>query len=148
MKIEGQYILPGPPEAVWERLNDPAILVKSLPGVETLEPDGPDRYRAKIQYKMGAVSGTFAGEVELSDKNPPHAMKLKTSARGGPGFVTAVGQLDLVAKGKETEVHYSGDLQLGGLLAAVGSRMMEGAAKKSIDEFFQAIATSLGNSSQ
>ncbi|HVB33037.1 MAG TPA: carbon monoxide dehydrogenase subunit G [Patescibacteria group bacterium] len=145
MKIEGQYTLPGPPAAVWERLNDPAILAKSLPGVEKLEADGPDRYRAKIQYKMGSVSGSFTGAVELSEKNPPHSMRLKTSARGGPGFVTANGQLELVAKGEETEVRYSGDLQLGGLLAAVGSRMMEGAAKKSIDEFFQAIAASLGN---
>jgi carbon monoxide dehydrogenase subunit G len=145
MKIEGKYTLPGSPDAVWERLNDPSILVKSLPGVETLESDGPDRYRAKIQYKMGSVSGVFAGAVELLDKKPPHSMRLKTSARGGPGFVTADGRLELAGKGQETEVQYSGDLQLGGLLAAVGSRMMEGAAKKSIDEFFQAIAASLSN---
>jgi uncharacterized protein len=144
VKIEGQYILPGAPEAVWERLNDPVILAKSLPGVENLEADGSDRYKAKIQYKMGAVSGTFTGAVELSEKNPPHSMHLKTSARGGPGFVTADGRIELIAKDQDTEVHYSGDLQLGGLLAAVGSRMMEGAAKKSIDEFFQAIAASLG----
>lgn len=147
MKIEGQYTLPASPALVWERLNDPAILAKSLPGVEKLEPDGPDRYRAKIQYKMGPVSGSFAGTVELSDKKPPHSMKLKTSARGGPGFINASGQIELVASGKETEVRYSGDLQLGGLLAAVGSRMVDGAAKKSIDEFFGEVATSLRGSS-
>lgn len=145
MKIEGKYRLPGSPEAVWQRLNDPSILVKSLPGVEKLEADGPDRYSAKIQYKMGAVSGVFAGAVELLDKNPPHSMRLKTSARGGPGFITADGRLDLVAKDQETEVQYAGDLQLGGLIASIGSRMMEGAAKKSIDEFFQAIAASLNH---
>lgn len=147
MKIEGQYTLPGSPSAVWERLNDPSILVKSLPGVEKLESEGPDRYRAKIQYKMGAISGSFAGTVELSEKDPPHSMRLKTSARGGPGFITADGRLELVAQGEATEVHYSGEVQLGGLLAAVGSRMVEGAAKKSIDEFFQQVAASLSNPS-
>lgn len=147
MKIEGQYTIQGAPEAVWERLNDPAMLAKSMPGVDTLEADGPDRYRAKIQYKIGAVSGTFAGTLELSEKDPPRSMHLKTSARGGPGFITADGRIDLAAKGAETEVRYAGNVQLGGLLAAVGSRMIEGAAKKSIDEFFQVIGASLGNPS-
>ena len=140
MKIEGQYTIAAKAETVWERLNDPDVLAKSLPGVDKLEADGPDHYKATIKYKMGPVSGTFAGTVELSEKNPPHSMRLKTSARGGPGFVNGDGKVELVPKGEETEIHYSGDVQLGGMLAAVGSRMIEGAAKKSIEEFFQSIA--------
>lgn len=140
MKIEGQYTIAAKAETVWERLNDPDVLAKSLPGVDKLEADGPDRYKATIKYKMGPVSGTFNGTVELSEKNPPHSMRLKTSARGGPGFVNGDGKVELVPKGEETEIHYSGDVQLGGMLAAVGSRMIEGAAKKSIEEFFQSVA--------
>jgi carbon monoxide dehydrogenase subunit G len=141
VKIEGQFSVSAKPETVWERLNDPAVLAKSLPGVDTLEAEGPDKYRATIKYKMGPVSGSFNGTVELSEKDPPHSMRLKTSARGGPGFVNGDGKVELVAKGEGTEIRYSGEVQLGGMLAAVGSRMIEGAAKKSIEDFFQSIAT-------
>ncbi|MDE3136559.1 MAG: carbon monoxide dehydrogenase subunit G [Acidobacteriota bacterium] len=140
MKIEGQYTIAAKAETVWERLNDPEVLAKSLPGVDKLEPDGPDRYKATIKYKMGPVSGTFAGTVELSEKDPPRSMRLKTSARGGPGFINGDGKVDLVPQGDQTEIHYAGEVQLGGMLAAVGSRMIEGAAKKSIEDFFQSIA--------
>lgn len=143
MKLEGRYTLPATPEAVWERLNDPAILAKTLPGVESLDADGPDRYRARIQYKVGAVSSAFAGTVEISEKKPHHSMRLKTSARGGPGFVNGDGRLELAAKGGETEVRYAGEIQVGGMLAALGQRMVESVTKKSIEEFFQSLATSL-----
>ena len=142
MRIEGRYTVPAPQETVWQHLNDPSVLARSLPGVERLEPDGPDRYRAAIKYKVGAVGGNFSGTVELSEKNPPHSMRLRTSARGVPGFVTGEGSLELVAKGAETEIVYSGELQLGGLLAAIGSRMVESAAKKSIEDFFKSLAAS------
>jgi carbon monoxide dehydrogenase subunit G len=139
VKIEGQYTIAAPQQTVWDRLNDPEVLAKSLPGVDKLESTGPDSYKAKIKYKMGPVSGTFDGTVELSEKNPPNSMRLKTSARGGPGFVNGDGKVELTAKGDETEIRYSGEVQLGGMLAAVGSRMLEGAAKKSIEEFFQSV---------
>jgi uncharacterized protein len=140
VKIEGQYTIAAKAETVWARLNDPEVLAKSLPGVDKLEADGPDRYKATIKYKMGPVSGSFAGTVELSEKDPPRSMRLKTNARGGPGFINGDGTIQLVPKGEETEIHYAGEVQLGGMLAAVGSRMIEGAAKKSIEDFFQSIA--------
>lgn len=143
MKIEGQYTLPGTPADVWEKLNDPTILAKTFPGGDVLEPDGPDHYKAKIKYKMGPVSGTFNVTLELSDKVPPKSMHLKTNGRGGAGFINADGQMELVDKGTETEVNYTGNFQFGGLLSAMGSRMMEGMTKKSIDDFFDAVAKSL-----
>jgi carbon monoxide dehydrogenase subunit G len=141
VKIEGQYTIAAKPETVWERLNDPEVLAKSLPGVDKLEVDGPDRYRAKIKYKVGPVSGNFDGAVELLEKDPPHSMRLKINARGGPGFINGDGKVELAAKDEGTEIRYSGEVQLGGMLAAIGSRLLEGAAKKSIEEFFQTIAT-------
>lgn len=143
MKIEGQHAVPATPEALWAGLNDPAVLAKCLPGVDRLESDGPDRYKALIKYKMGPVGGSFNGELEFSDKKPPHSFHFKISARGGPGFATGEGLAELKRKGKETELSYSADFQVGGMLAAVGQRLIEGAARKSIEEFFQALVKNL-----
>jgi carbon monoxide dehydrogenase subunit G len=143
VKIEGQHNIAAAPDAVWAGLNDPAILAKSLPGVDNLEADGPDRYKAAIKYKMGPVGGSFNGTVEFSDKKPPQSMHFKIGARGGPGFANGEGQVELAGKGNETELRYSADFQVGGMLAAVGQRMIEGASRKAIDDFFQAFAKAL-----
>ncbi len=140
MKLAGTATLPGTPEQVWELLNDPARLAKALPGCERLEPDGPDRYKAVIKFALAAVSGSYSGSVELSDKKPPHSLRLKMDGRGLPGWVKGEGELKLAAKKNETEVSYSGDAQVGGIIASVGQRMMESAAKKIVQQFFESVA--------
>ncbi len=140
MKLAGTATLPGTPEQVWELLNDPARLAKALPGCERLEPDGPDRYKAVIKFALAAVSGSYSGSVELSDKKPPHSLRLKMDGRGLPGWVKGEGELKLAAKKNETEVSYSGDAQVGGMIASVGQRMMESAAKRIVQQFFESVA--------
>ncbi len=140
MKLAGTATLPGTPEQVWELLNDPARLAKALPGCERLEPDGPDRYKAVIKFALAAVSGSYNGSVELSDKKPPHSLRLKMDGRGLPGWVKGEGELKLAAKKNETEVSYSGDAQVGGMIASVGQRMMESAAKRIVQQFFESVA--------
>lgn len=140
MKLAGTATLPGTPEQVWELLNDPARLAKALPGCERLEPDGPDRYKAVIKFALAAVSGSYSGSVELSDKKPPHSLRLKMDGRGLPGWVKGEGELKLAAKDDETEVSYSGDAQVGGMIASVGQRMMESAAKKIVQQFLDSVA--------
>lgn len=143
LKIQGTYLLPAPREAVWELLNDPARLAKCLPGCERLEPIGPDRYRVAVKYAIAAIGGNFSGTIELLDKKPPHAMRLRSESKGTPGFVKGEGALELAEKGGQTELRYTGEAQVGGLIASVGQRMLEMASRKIAQQFFESVAKQL-----
>jgi len=143
VKIAGTYRLPGAPEQVWELLNDPERLAKCLPGCERLEPDGLDRYKVAIKFALAAVSGKYTGLVELADKKPPRSLRLRLEGKGVPGFVKGEGKLELTEKQGQTEVRYTGEAQIGGMIAAIGQRMIEGAARKMIQQFFESAAAQL-----
>jgi len=141
--LSGTATLPGKREQVWELLNDPNRLAKCLPGAQRLEPDGPDRYKVSMKFGIAAFSGSFQGAVELRDKKPPEMLKMLVEGRGAPGFVKGEGTIVLHAKGAETEVKYDGEAQVGGVIASVGQRMIEAAAKKIVQQFFDAAAQEL-----
>jgi carbon monoxide dehydrogenase subunit G len=143
MKLAGQYILPAPPAQVWALLTDPERLAKLLPGCERLDPDGPDRFKAAVKFGIAAISGKYTGTLEFAEKKPPKSMRMKLSGKGLPGFVDGVGHVELAEKGGQTELRYTGEAQVGGMIAAVGQRMIEGAAKKIVDQFFAAAAEEL-----
>jgi uncharacterized protein len=143
MKLAGQYILPAPPAKVWALLTDPERLAKLLPGCERLEPDGPDRFKAAVKFGIAAISGKYAGTLEFAEKKPPKSMRMKLSGKGLSGFVDGAGQVELSEKGNQTELRYTGEAQVGGMIASVGQRMIEAAAKKIVDRFFAAAAEEL-----
>jgi carbon monoxide dehydrogenase subunit G len=143
VKLEGTTLLPGTPEQVWELLNDPTRLAKCLPGAETLEPDGPDRYKVHVKFGIAAISGKYAGTVELKDKKPPLSLRMRVEGKGSPGFMSGEGRLELSAKGGQTEVRYAGDAQVGGVIASVGQRMIEAAARRIVQQFFESCAAQL-----
>ena len=143
MKLAGQYILPAPPAKVWALLTDPNRLAKLLPGCERLDPDGPDRFKAAVKFGIAAISGKYAGIIEFAEKNPPNSMRMKLSGKGIPGFVDGVGHIELTEKGGQTELRYTGEAQVGGMIASVGQRMIEGAARKIVDQFFAAASEEL-----
>jgi len=143
MKLAGQYILPAPPAKVWALLTDPNRLAKLLPGCERLDPDGPDRFKAAVKFGIAAISGKYAGTIEFAEKNPPNSMRMKLSGKGIPGLSTGVGHIELTEKGGQTELRYTGEAQVGGMIASVGQRMIEGAARKIVDQFFAAASEEL-----
>ena len=143
MKLAGQYILPAPPAKVWALLTDPNRLAKLLPGCERLDPDGPDRFKAAVKFGIAAISGKYAGTIEFAEKKPPTSMRMKLSGKGIPGFVDGVGHIELTEKGGQTELRYTGEAQVGGMIASVGQRMIEGAARKIVDQFFAAASEEL-----
>lgn len=143
MKLAGEYNLPASPEKVWELLTDPNRLAKLLPGCERLDPDGTDRFKAAIKFGIAAISGKYAGTVEFSDKQPPNSLRMKISGKGMPGFVDGSGHVELKGKDGNTLLRYTGDAHVGGMIASVGQRMIEGAAKKIVDQFFAAAAEEL-----
>ncbi len=143
MKLAGQYILPAPPAKVWALLTDPIRLAKLLPGCERLDPDGPDRFKAAVKFGIAAISGKYAGTIEFAEKKPPKSMRMKLSGKGVPGFVDGVGHIELAETGGQTELRYTGEAQVGGMIASIGQRMIEGAARKIVDQFFAAAAEEL-----
>jgi carbon monoxide dehydrogenase subunit G len=143
VKLQGSYVLPGSREQVWELFTDPARLAKLLPGCERLEPDGPDRYKVAVKFGVAAITGKYAGSVELSDKHPPASLGMRVEGKGAPGFMKGEGKLELVEKRGQTEVRYTGEAQVGGVIASVGQRMIEAAARKIIQQFFESAAGQL-----
>jgi len=143
MKLEGEASLPGTPEQVWALLQDPVRLAKCLPGCERLEPTGPDHYQAVVKFALAAISGKYTGSLAFSEKQPPHSLRMRLEGKGVPGFMKGEGALELTANRDQTKVRYSGEAQVGGMIAAVGQRMMEGAARRIIQQFFESCAKEL-----
>ena len=143
MKLQGSATLPAPRQAAWALLNDPVRLARCLPGCEALEPDGPGRFKAKVKMMVAAISGSYSGTLEILEQKEPLRMRLRIEGKGVPGFMNAEGTLELHEKKGQTEVRYSGEAQVGGLVASVGQRMIEGVAKKIVQQFFAAAAREL-----
>ena len=144
MKLAGTHSFPASRQQVWEFLNDPERLARVLPGCEALEPVGPDRYKAKIKFVLASFSGAYTGGVELSEKKPPESMRMRVEGKGGPGFMKGEGVLSLAESNGGTLLSYEGEAHVGGLIAAVGGRMIEAAAKKIIQQFFESVDRELG----
>jgi carbon monoxide dehydrogenase subunit G len=139
VKIEGQYRLPAPREAVWAALNDPGVLAKTTPGLKQLTPAGTDTFDALIELAVGPVKGSYQGKVRITDQSPPERMTLIVEGGGRAGTIRASGALRLEDQGDATMVHYVGDAQVTGVLMSVGHRLFGGVAKQLAGEFFKAL---------
>ncbi|MDP6709215.1 MAG: carbon monoxide dehydrogenase subunit G [Alphaproteobacteria bacterium] len=137
MELTGEYRIPASRERVWEALNDPDVLKASIPGCETLERTGEDGYAATVTAKVGPVKAKFKGAVTLSDLDPPNSYTISGEGKGGAaGFARGSARVTLAEDGGETVLAYVVDANVGGKLAQIGSRLIDGAAKKLADEFF------------
>jgi carbon monoxide dehydrogenase subunit G len=140
MKLEGAYEVPAPRQKVYEAFLDPKLLKKAIPGCEKLESVGPDEYKATMKIGVGGVKGTFEGKVRLSDKQPPDSYKMAVEGSGGPGFIRGETVITLTDADGKTRVSYAADVQVGGLIASVGQRMLGGVSKMMADKFFTNMA--------
>jgi carbon monoxide dehydrogenase subunit G len=140
MKLEGAYEVPGPRQKVYDAFLDPKLLKKAIPGCEKLEAVGPDEYKATMKIGVGGVKGTFEGKVRLSDKQPPDSYKMAVEGSGGPGFIRGETVITLADADGKTRVSYAADVQVGGLIASVGQRMLGGVSKMMADKFFTRMA--------
>jgi len=143
VKLSGSHAFSAPRQKVWDFFNDPERLAKVLPGCEKLEAIGPDHYKAAIKFTLAAFSGSYSATVGLTEKKPPQSMRMSMEGKGGPGFMKGSGTLQLEEAGSNTVLTYDGDAQVGGLIAAVGGRMIEAAAKKILQQFFAAVDAQL-----
>jgi hypothetical protein len=143
MKVSGTYILNAPRERVWELLNDPAFLKACLPGCESMEAIGPDQYQVVLTVGIAAVKGKYTGSVALLEKEPPRRLTMRVEGKGSGGFMQGTGQLELADDPQGTKVTYQGDIQVGGPIASVGQRLLDGAAKMIVGQFFTAVNAQL-----
>lgn len=143
MKIEGNYTISAPRDTVWEALNNPEVLSKTIPGGEELEQVGENQYKAKMKIRVGPVQGVFNGNVELTDLKPPESYHMLVDGRGAPGFVKGEGNLRLEDQGDKTVLHYEGDAQVGGRLASVGQRLMDTSAQALIRQSLETLDTQI-----
>ena len=140
MKISGSHTLPSAPEKVYSMMQDPVVLARAIPGCESLEKIGPDEYRMKMKMAMASFSGAFEGKVRITDQSPPESFRLIVEGSGKLGFLKGDGLLKLVARGAGTDVSYEGDAQIGGTMAAIGQRLIDGTSKMMIKRFFDKLA--------
>jgi hypothetical protein len=140
LKINGSSLVALPPEKAYEMMQDPVVLARCMPGCEALEKIGEDEYKMKMKMALASLSGAFEGKVKITDQSPPTSFRLLVEGNGKIGFMKGEGLLKLTPQGEATEVTYEGDVQVGGTMAAVGQRLIDGTAKMMIKRFFDKLA--------
>ncbi len=141
MEINGEFRIPAPRQAVWEGLNDPEVLSQCIPGCETLEKVSDREFSGSIVAKVGPVKAKFQGSVTLSELDPPNGYTLSGEGKGAAaGFANGKARVRLRDDGGETVLSYDVDAQVGGKLAQVGARLIDGTVKKLSAEFFEKFA--------
>ena len=137
MEMTGEFRIPAPRQRVWEALNDPEILKQSIPGCQTLERVSDTEFNGKVVASVGPVRATFGGKVSLSDLDPPQSYTINGEGSGGvAGFAKGGATVGLAEKDGGTLLSYNVEAQIGGKLAQLGQRLINGTAKKLADEFF------------
>lgn len=144
MTMSGEYQLPVPPATVWEKLNDPATLKACIPGCEQLDKTSDTEFQAVATTKVGPVKARFKGKVTLSDLDPPNGYKISGQGDGGvAGFAKGGATVTLTPTDGGTLLTYAVEAQIGGKLAQLGQRLINGAAKKVADDFFENFAAAV-----
>jgi carbon monoxide dehydrogenase subunit G len=139
VKVTGSATMNAPREDVWRALNDPAVLVRTIPGCQQLEEVGPDSYRMTISAGVASIKGTYQGDVALTEQRQPGSFLLHASGAGAPGTVSADVRVLLSEIAGVTRLDYDADAVVGGMIGGVGQRVLSGVAKKTAGEFFQAV---------
>ena len=140
MKVNGKATLNAPVEKVYEALNNPAVLVQTIPGCRQLEQVGEDAYRMTVTAGVASIKGSYVGDVRLTDQQAPTSFVLRAKGAGAPGTISA-DVLVTLENGSEgtTLLTYAADAVVGGAVGGVGQRVLSGVAKKTAGEFFAAV---------
>lgn len=139
MNLEGSHTINAPRARVYESLIDPQVLQQCIPGCESLERTSEGIYAMKIRAGVGPIKGLFNGTVRMEDLREPEHYRLVVEGKGTTGFLKGSGDLDLVEEGDTTVIKYTGEMQVGGMIASVGQRMVLSAARMMASQFFTAL---------
>lgn len=145
MEMTGEYRIPAPQQRVWDALNDPAVLKACIAGCQQLDKVSDTEFKAIVATKVGPISATFRGAVNLSDLDAPNGYTLTGQGQGGAaGFARMSARVALKPEADDTLLTYAANAEIGGKLASVGSRLVQTVARKNADDFFSAFARQLG----
>jgi carbon monoxide dehydrogenase subunit G len=138
MEMTGEELIPLSQEATWKALNDPAVLKDCIPGCESITRTGDNQYDVVLTAKVGPVSAKFKGKMTVTDSDPPRAYTLGFEGQGGvAGFAKGEATVNLAPEGKNTKLTYSAKAAVGGKLAQVGARLIDGVARQLAGKFFE-----------
>ena len=136
MKLSGSYQIKLEKQKVWEALNDPEILKKTIPGCEEFIKKSETEFTATATNKIGPFNASFKGDIELKDLNPPHSYKITGSGNSPVGFANGEAIVSLEDEDNGTKLTYAVEANVGGKIAQVGARLIDMTAKKMADIFF------------
>jgi carbon monoxide dehydrogenase subunit G len=140
MDLQGTYTFDAPVERIWDLLMDTDAVAGCLPGCRGLRPVGEDRYEVELGVAVAAVAGNFTGTVSLEQKVPPRSYTLAVDGTGRQGFVRGRADVALEPDGPRTRVVVTAHADVGGMIARVGQRLLEGVARTTMDRFYACLA--------
>ncbi|GAA1813838.1 carbon monoxide dehydrogenase subunit G [Actinomadura chokoriensis] len=143
MQLNGSAGVAAPLDRVWDALQDPAVLARTIPGCRSLEETGPGTYRMTVTAGVASIQGTYVGRVELAEPDPPRSFVLRARGQGAPGTVDATVRVRLSDGGGATRIDYDAEAVVGGMVGGVGQRMLGSVAKRTAGEFFAAVERDL-----
>ena len=144
MTMNGEVDLPASQEVVWQKLNDPEVLKACIPGCQSLEATSDNGFQAVAKIKVGPVSATFKGKVNLLDLDPPNGYRIQGEGEGGiAGFAKGGAVVKLTPSEIGTKLSYDVEAQVGGKIAQLGARLIDGVARKMADAFFTSFANAV-----
>ena len=145
MEMSGEQLIPASQAATWAALNDPEILKACVPGCESIEKTAENEYVVLMTARIGPVSAKFKGKLALSDLDPPNSYSLAFEGQGGvAGFGKGGAKVQLLPEGGNTKLTYQVKANVGGKLAQIGSRLIDGVARKMAEDFFKKFNARVG----
>jgi uncharacterized protein len=143
MKLTATYTIAASRPRVFAALTDPAVLQRAIEGCESFTQTSESTYEARLRVGVGSIKGVFTGQARMEHARPPESYTLAIDGRGGPGWVKGSAEMRLLDEGEQTSVVCDADVVVGGVVAAVGSRLIAAAASRMMDQFFARLGTEL-----
>lgn len=140
MRIAGNFTFEATREEVWEAINDPEVLARTIPGCQRLDQVGEHEYESTLKVGLQAVRGVYSGRVKLTNHVYHESYDIHVDGKGSNGFLKGAGSIKLRTDGVHTILDYGGEAQVGGTIASVGQRLLDGAARTLISQSLKALA--------
>jgi carbon monoxide dehydrogenase subunit G len=140
MKLSATFHIPAAREKVFRSITDPAVMQRCLEGCEEMVQQGNGVYQARLKLGSAAMGGSYTGKITIKDQKPPESYTLVVEGGGVSGFVKATSDVRLTEKDGQTDLHCESEAQVGGMIAVFGSRLVEEATRKMMNEFFRKFA--------